>query len=138
MVIIDCWCNIAVRGHKIVWNRSWREIFLNWSRSWWRIFECRSRTSGLVVGSNQIMSVMMLVVTSWCCMVSTMITVMITMMTSSTMITMVTTSKAMLGWRRTYESSRFPEVWFFLCFILEDIRRERSSQLTSYQSHLMA
>ena len=45
----------------------------------------------------------------------------------STMITMVTTSEAMFGWRRTNESCRFPKVWFLLCFILEDIRRERSS-----------
>ena len=45
----------------------------------------------------------------------------------STMITMVTTSEAMFGWRRTYESSWFPKVWLFFCFVLEDIRRKRSS-----------
>ena len=39
----------------------------------------------------------------------------------------MTTSEAMLGRRRTYESCWFAKVWFFLCFILEDIRRQRSS-----------
>ena len=36
----------------------------------------------------------------------------------------MTTSEAMLGRRRTYEPGRFPKVWFFLCFVLEDIRRK--------------
>ena len=69
-----------------------------------------------MVGSNEIMIVMMLrrlVMTGWSCMVSTMIVMMI--------------SEAMFGWRRTNESCRFPEVWFFLCFIFENIRRKRSA-----------
>ena len=119
MVIISCWSNITVRGHKIVWNRSWRKILLDRSRSWWRIFEWRSRTSWLVVVRNQIMTVMMrsrLVGTSWCWMVSIF-----------SMVIMMTSCEPMFGWRRTYETCRFPKVWFLLCFILEDIRRERSS-----------
>ena len=116
MIIIDCWRrrSIAVRSHKVMWDRSWREIFLHWSRSWWSIFQCRSRTSGLVMGSNEIIMLSRLVVTSWCCVVSV-------------MIDMMTSSEAMFGRRRTNESCRFPEVWFFLCFILENIRRKRSA-----------
>ena len=43
------------------------------------------------------------------------------------MVIMMTSCEPMFGWRRTYESCWFAKVWFFLCFILEDIRRQRSS-----------
>ena len=54
-----------------------------------------------------------------------MITIMITV--SIMVITVMTGIKAMFGWRRTYQSSRFPDVVFFLGLVFQHIRRKRSS-----------
>ena len=40
------------------------------------------------------------------------------------MIMLMIGSKTMFGRWRSNQSCRFPKVWFFLCFVLEDIRRK--------------
>ena len=101
------------------------------TRRWWNIsimismiilIMMVSRGRFILTIRHREMSIMMINVTD---VGIVMITIMITV--SIMVITVMTGIKTMFGWRRTDQSSRFPNVVFFLGLVFQHIRRKRSS-----------